>query len=91
MLQIFDTARTLPKKIAIVEGEKSYSYQALLEKSQAIASFLLNEKKDLDQDRVAFMISPGFDYISFQWGIWMAGGIAVPLYALHTPFLPFNM
>lgn len=85
MLQIFDTARTLSKKIAIVEGEKSYSYQALLEKSQAIASFLLNEKKDLDQGRVAFMISPGFDYISFQWGIWMAGGIAVPL-CITYPF-----
>ena len=29
--------------------------------------------------RIAFMIAPGFDYVAVQWGIWRAGGIAVPL------------
>jgi len=29
------------------------------------------------------MISPGFDYVAAQWGIWRAGGIAVPLCVLH--------
>jgi malonyl-CoA/methylmalonyl-CoA synthetase len=34
---------------------------------------------DLNEKRVAFMVQPGFDYVCVQWGIWRAGGIAVPL------------
>jgi len=25
------------------------------------------------------MVNPGFDYVAVQWGIWKAGGVAVPL------------
>ena len=25
------------------------------------------------------MVSPGFDYVRVQWGIWLAGGVAAPL------------
>ncbi|WP_234017004.1 AMP-binding protein [Nostoc sp. 'Lobaria pulmonaria (5183) cyanobiont'] len=31
------------------------------------------------EQRVAFLIPPGFEYVATQWGIWRAGGIAVPL------------
>jgi malonyl-CoA/methylmalonyl-CoA synthetase len=85
MIRIFESAIKYPHKTAIIEGEASYSYQELLEKSHTIATFLLNGKKDLNESRVAFMISPGFDYVSVQWGIWMAGGIAVPL-CITYPF-----
>ncbi len=34
---------------------------------------------DLFEDRIVFMIEPGFDYVATQWAIWRAGGIAVPL------------
>jgi malonyl-CoA/methylmalonyl-CoA synthetase len=85
MLQIFETSERLPRKTAIVVGDESYSYHALMEKSNSIASYLLNGKKDLNQCRVAFMISPGFDYVTHQWGIWKAGGIAVPL-CITYPF-----
>jgi malonyl-CoA/methylmalonyl-CoA synthetase len=85
MLRIFESAIKYPHHTAIVEGEVSHSYQKLLKKSHAIASFLMNGKKDLNESRVAFMISPGLDYVSVQWGIWMAGGIAVPL-CITYPF-----
>jgi malonyl-CoA/methylmalonyl-CoA synthetase len=85
MLRIFESAIKYPHHTAIVEGEASHSYQKLLKKSHAIATFLLNGKKDLIESRVAFMISPSFDYVSVQWGIWMAGGIAVPL-CITYPF-----
>ncbi|MFD2202017.1 acyl-CoA synthetase [Shivajiella indica] len=85
MLKIFETAENLPDKIAIVDKDKSYSYQTLLTKSKAVASFLLDGETDLNQNRVAFMVSPGFDYITVQWGIWLAGGIAAPL-CITYPF-----
>ncbi|SVA33310.1 uncharacterized protein METZ01_LOCUS86164, partial [marine metagenome] len=44
-----------------------------------IASFLLGEKKDLMEERIGFLINPNIDYICTLWGIWKAGGIAVPL------------
>ena len=28
---------------------------------------------------MAFLITPGFPWVAVQWGIWQAGGIAVPL------------
>ena len=36
-------------------------------------------KNDLGEARVAFMVTPGFDFVKVQWAIWQAGGIAVPL------------
>jgi malonyl-CoA/methylmalonyl-CoA synthetase len=29
------------------------------------------------------MVPPGFDYVALQWGIWLAGGIAVPVHIAH--------
>ncbi|QDK77204.1 AMP-binding protein [Spirosoma sp. KCTC 42546] len=69
---------------AIVSDGKSYTYQQLLDSSRAFAERLLNGATDLNEARVAFMVAPGFDYVRVQWGIWRAGGIAVPL-ALSYP------
>ena len=33
----------------------------------------------LQERPVAFLVPPGFHYVAVQWGIWRAGGIAVPL------------
>jgi malonyl-CoA/methylmalonyl-CoA synthetase len=79
MERLFLQAYQHPNKIAIVDQTSTYSYGKLVDQATRIASFLLGEKGDLNQARVAFMVSPGFDYLAVQWGIWMAGGIAVPL------------
>ena len=34
---------------------------------------------DLNEERVLFLVAPGFPWVAVQWGIWRAGGIAVPL------------
>jgi len=67
------------QKIAIIANNCSYSYQQLQEESDSIAFQLLEIRSDLNENRVAFMVEPGFDYVSTQWGIWKAGGVAVPL------------
>ena len=46
---------------------------------------LLDGRDDLNEARVAFLVTPGFDYVAVQWGIWRAGGIAVPLPMSHPP------
>src|SRR5271165_4331864 len=72
-------------RTALVDCSGSYSYAQLLEASSRVAATLLNGQDDLHEQRVAFLISPGFPWVAVQWGIWRAGGIAVPL-PLGTPW-----
>ena len=44
-----------------------------------MAATLLDGRDDLCEERVAFLITPGFDWVAVLWGIWLAGSIAVPL------------
>jgi len=46
---------------------------------------VLAGRDDLAEARVAFLAPPGFHYVAIQWGIWRAGGIAVPLAVSHPP------
>ncbi len=79
MLQIIENARNYLDKTAIVDSKIEYTFSDLLQKSEEVAASLLEGNSDLNQRRVAFIISPGFEYAAVQWGIWRAGGIAVPL------------
>ena len=79
MLNLFTQAHSLPDKTAILDPSGGFTYQQLTEQSHQVAQILLQGKEDLNQSRVAFMVNPGFDYVKIQWGIWKAGGIAVPL------------
>ena len=79
MIKIIEKAYKNLDNEAIISNCQSYSYQELVALSQKLASFLLGEKSDLNESRVAFMVVPGFDYVITQWDIWQAGGIAVPL------------
>jgi malonyl-CoA/methylmalonyl-CoA synthetase len=44
-----------------------------------VAAALIERQDDLREERVAFLIMPGYSWIAVLWGIWLAGGIAVPL------------
>ena len=85
MLQLIENAHRFADKPAIVDQSVSYSYRDLLDRSEEIALYLLHDEKDLAQKRVSYMVSPGFGYMAVQWGIWRAGGIAVPL-CITYPF-----
>lgn len=76
-------AQQNPNKVAIVATEGTFTYQDLLETSAKIATKLLDNIADLQEQRVAFLIPSGFQYVATQWGIWRAGGIAVPLCVSH--------
>lgn len=83
MLPLFARAREHSQQIAIVSSGDRFSYGSLLQRSGQIARLLLQETEDLGEQRVAFLVPPGFDYVATQWGIWRAGGIAVPLCLSH--------
>ena len=82
-MKIIASALAHASSAAVVEGARSWTYQQLLDHSAYFAVELLNGQTDLYEERVAFMVDPGFDYVKVQWGIWRAGGIAVPLCLTH--------
>src|SRR5262245_32803404 len=82
-IPLFERAEAHGDRTAIVAPEGSFAYRDLLEASSRVALTLLDGGSDLAEARVAFLVSPGFYYPRVQWGIWHAGGIAVPLSPLH--------
>ncbi len=70
-------------RTAIVDASGSYRYDQLLDASARAAAALLNGAGDLVEQRVAFLVPACFDYVALQWGIWRAGGVAVPLCTMH--------
>lgn len=70
-------------RTALITTEGSFTYEELLGASASAAAYLLAGKEDMQQARVAFLSPSGFDYVAMQWGIWRAGGVAVPLCTLH--------
>ncbi len=83
MIEFIKRASNHSNKTAIVSKGKTYSFSDILERSAQIASRLLNNKTDLNEARIAFIIDPSFEYVATQWGIWRAGGVAIPLCTKH--------
>ena len=84
-LPIVARARAHAERTAVVAPEGTFSYAQLLDASARVAAALLDGAADLAEARVAFLAPPGWDYAAVQWGIWRAGGIAVPLAVSHPP------
>ena len=72
-------ARSFADRIAFRTSYASHTYQQLLDRSAEIASALLGDQSDLQEARVALLVTPGFEYTSSQWAIWRAGGIKLPI------------
>ena len=81
-------------RTAVVDAQGSFTYDTLLDSSLQVATALLAGRNDLQhtdfqhtdlqhtdlhEERIAFLITPGFPWVAAQWGIWRAGGVAVPL------------
>jgi len=70
-------------RLAIIDRAGRHSYTDLVTAADRITSCLLNGRPDLGEARVAFMVPPSLEYTAVQWGIWQAGGVAVPLCPSH--------
>ena len=78
-LELVRRAQNYGARVAVTSDGQDHSYDSLLSVSEGIAARLLDGSADLDEQRVAFLIPASFEYAAVQWGIWRAGGIAVPL------------
>ncbi len=84
-LPLVDRARGHGSRLAITDRAGSHSYADLLDASARTAGTLLAGRADLAEARIAFVTPPDFSYAATQWGVWRAGGIAVPLATSHPP------
>ncbi|MDA2933622.1 acyl-CoA synthetase [Acidobacteria bacterium AH-259-D05] len=84
-LPLLDRAAAHDDRIAIIDKQGKHTYRHLLTSANQVASFLLSGSADLEEAPVAFMVPPGLEYAAVQWGIWKAGGVAVPLCVSHPP------
>jgi malonyl-CoA/methylmalonyl-CoA synthetase len=89
-LSLIAQAQSHQANTAIVTSSGAFTYRDLLHVSSQIATDLLKTLKpqhwnseDLQEQRIAFLLPPSFMYAATQWGIWRAGGIAVPLCVSH--------
>ena len=69
------------------------TYRQLLAAAEGVADRLRANIKDdssssagdLQGERVAFLVAPSIEWVATCWGIWWAGGVAVPLALAHPP------
>ena len=69
--------------MAVVDADGDSPSDQLLALSDGGAAALLEGSDDLAGARVCFMVTPGWRYVAWQWAIWRAGGVAVPLCLTH--------
>ena len=69
---------------AVVDPSGDWTYRDLADRAAAVATALLDGRRDLDEARVALLAPPGAAYVAGQWGTWAAGGISVPLSPQQT-------
>ena len=79
MIEILERTKEFKAETALIVEEKEITYSDLHLQSDLIASYLLNNKEDLYEEPIALLIEPDERYINVLWGIWKAGGIAIPL------------
>ena len=65
--------------VALVDGERSLTYNELNNAVMRVVAGLLNGEDSLKEERVAFLYPASFDYAALIIGVVAAGGIAVPL------------
>ena len=82
-IPLIERAANFPDRVAVAVADENVTYCELLNTSAGVAAELLAGAPDLAGERVAFLVPPTADYVAVQWGIWRAGGIAVPLCLSH--------
>jgi malonyl-CoA/methylmalonyl-CoA synthetase len=79
------TSQPMPAadRTAVIAADGIFSYQDLDEATSRVAAALCDGRSELGEERVAFLVPPGFAHVAIVRGIWRAGGIAVPMAISH--------
>ena len=89
-LGLVNRAKDYSGRTAIVVDDNIYTYADLLRVSRIIATKLLTGRKNLNANRICILVPPGWDYVVSLWGIWRAGGVAVPMAILVATLMAFG-
>ena len=81
-IELVARAENNRERLAIVDPETA-TYADLLAASAHVAGRLLAGVRDLENNRVVYLVGPSADHVAALWGIWRAGGVAVPLAMSH--------
>ena len=84
-IPIINSAHSFVDQVAVISHGEQFTYGQLLDASGRAATKLLGGETNLAEARIAFLVKPGFEYVATQWGVWRAGGVAVPLAIMHPP------
>jgi malonyl-CoA/methylmalonyl-CoA synthetase len=82
MIPIIARSKTFANRTAIIDKDGSYSYATLMDQALSIAVKIVGLQ--IAAKPVLFLIPSGFNYVAIQWGVWLAGKIAVPVHIAHT-------
>ncbi len=82
MISIIERSRLYASRTAIIDATGTYTYADLLQQATRIAEAIAG-KAGARPGPVLFLIPSGFSYVAVQWGIWLAGSIAVPVHTAH--------
>ncbi len=77
--EAFPALRKANDRIALVDGESSWSYRELKARINRCSAGLLEAREDLREERIAVFAPAGIGYATALHAVWQAGGIAVPL------------
>ena len=84
-IELIKRAGEFGQRTAVEDRTGNFTYADLLRVSRFAALNLLGDEKDLEEKRVAFLVPPEFEYVALKLGVWMAGGVSVPLGTAHSP------
>jgi malonyl-CoA/methylmalonyl-CoA synthetase len=82
---IIERASKWPSRPAIVDRTGTTGFAELLARSAGAAARLLDERADLGEAPVVYLVPPGWAHVAVLWGIWRAGGMAVPIVRAQAP------
>ena len=66
-------------RIAVTDARGALTYDDLLSRAREVARALLQQPSFAAGERVVFLVSANTDYVITLVGIWLAGGMAVPI------------
>src|SRR5579883_2372948 len=78
-------ARASDPRAAVHDARGEASWRELVTTAERAAAALLGDRRSLEGERVALMVSPGAAFVSTFFGVLRAGGVAVVLSPLHAP------
>ena len=67
MLHLLKKAKTYAERVAIQSDGKEFTYGYLDQRSDEIASFLLGEESDLNEERIGLLVRPDIHYVVALW------------------------